>query len=207
MIVQASPTRARKWLAALLGVTLLWQVVVADVSCQEPGNAQSRLARYFVVPPEFDRADPRYESAWIFADGRRVATVADWQQRRAEILKYWHSVMGEWPPLIEKPHVELGAKEPREGLTQFAVKIETAPGRIVEDAYLLLPAGPGPFPAVLVVYYEAKTGIGRGMSEHRDFALQLARRGFVTLSFGGRSRDVLSHARKLPHSAAAVSCL
>jgi hypothetical protein len=35
-----------------------------------------------------------------------------------------------------------------------------------------------------VVYYEAKTGIGRGKEKLRDFAYQLARRGFVTLSLG-----------------------
>jgi hypothetical protein len=35
-----------------------------------------------------------------------------------------------------------------------------------------------------VVYYDAKTGIGRGTQPLRDFAWQLARRGFVTLSVG-----------------------
>ena len=56
---------------------------------------------------------------------------------------------------------------------------------MVDDAYLLRPDGQGPFPAVVVVYYEAKTGIGMGKSPLRDFAWQLARRGFVTLSLGG----------------------
>ena len=48
-----------------------------------------------------------------------------------------------------------------------------------------MPEGNGPFPAVLVVYYDAKTGIGQGTEGLRDFAFQLARRGFVTLSMGG----------------------
>ena len=39
-------------------------------------------------------------------------------------------------------------------------------------------------PAVLVVFYEAKTGIGRGKAARLDFAWQLAKRGFVTLSLG-----------------------
>jgi hypothetical protein len=38
---------------------------------------------------------------------------------------------------------------------------------------------------VVVVFYEAKTGIGQGKSLRRDFALQLAKRGFVALSLGG----------------------
>ena len=55
----------------------------------------------------------------------------------------------------------------------------------MSDAYLLVPDGKGPFPAVVVVFYEANTGIGKGKAEFRDFAIQLAKRGFVTLSLGG----------------------
>jgi hypothetical protein len=91
--------------------------------------------------------------------------------------------MGPWPPLLEKPRIEYRAKEHRENFTQHQLNLEVAPGRMTEDAYLLVPDGAGPFPAVLVGYYDAKTGIGRG-KELRDFAYQLARRGFVTLSLG-----------------------
>jgi dienelactone hydrolase len=49
--------------------------------------------------------------------------------------------------------------------------------------YLLVPDGDGPFPAVLVVYYDAETGAGLG-KELRDFGLQLANRGVVALSIG-----------------------
>jgi hypothetical protein len=41
----------------------------------------------------------------------------------------------------------------------------------------------GRLPAVLVVFYDAETGIGLGR-ERRDFGYQLARRGFVVLSIG-----------------------
>jgi hypothetical protein len=126
-----------------------------------------------------------YRSPLKFDDGTPVRDAKGWGKRRAEILAYWHGAMGAWPPVIEKPKLELGAKERREGVTQYAAKVETAPGRTVDDAYLLVPDGKGPFPAVLVVYYEAKTGVGLGKAELRDFALQLAKRGFVTLSLGG----------------------
>ncbi|MCA9050934.1 MAG: dienelactone hydrolase family protein, partial [Planctomycetaceae bacterium] len=49
--------------------------------------------------------------------------------------------------------------------------------------YLLIPAADGPHPAVVTVFYEPETAIGHN-NPHRDFALQLARRGFVTLSIG-----------------------
>jgi hypothetical protein len=51
------------------------------------------------------------------------------------------------------------------------------------DGYLLVPDGRGPCPAVLVVYYEPETAIGRGKGL-RDFASRLAPRGFVALSLG-----------------------
>jgi hypothetical protein len=92
--------------------------------------------------------------------------------------------MGPWPALLERPKIEYLEKERRANFTQHHIRLETAPGRATEDAFLLIPDGPGPFPAVLVVYYDAKTGIGQGKAELRDFAFQLAKRGFVALSLG-----------------------
>lgn len=146
----------------------------------------AKIAPYFHPSKELATDLGSYRSPLKFDDGTEVKTPADWDKRRKEIRSHWHGLMGEWPALIEKPKVELGAKEDRDGVTQYKLKIETAPGRVVEDAYLLVPAGKGPFPAVVVVFYEADTGIGRGKKgEFRDFAIQLARRGFVTLSLGG----------------------
>ena len=54
--------------------------------------------------------------------------------------------MGTWPPLIEKPRIEYLERERRDRLTQHHVRLEIAPGRTTEDAYLLLPHGDGPFP-------------------------------------------------------------
>ncbi len=157
-------------------------VFAGPVFADEP---PAKLAPFFKPPAEFAKDFGPYRSPLTFDDGTVVKNAADWTKRRAEIRKYWHGQMGEWPALIEKPKVDLGAKTDRDGVTQHALRIETAPGRTVEDAYLLVPAGKGPFPAVVVVFYEANTGIGKGKSEFRDFAIQLAKRGFVTLSLGG----------------------
>jgi dienelactone hydrolase len=145
----------------------------------------AKLAPHFKPPAEYADDFGTYRSPLKFDDGTAVRTAEEWRKRRTEILTYWHAQMGEWPPLIEKPKVEYVEKERRDGVTRHRIKIETAPGRVVDDAYLLVPDGPGRFPAVLVVYYEAKTGVGLGKSELRDFAIQLAKRGFVTLSLGG----------------------
>lgn len=145
----------------------------------------AKLLPYFAPPKELADNFGAFRSPLKFDDGTTVKTPADWQQRRAEIKKYWHGLMGEWPALLEKPKVELGAKEDRDGVTQHKLRIETAPGRAVEDAYLLTPTGKGPFPAVVVVFYEADTAIGRGKKTFRDYGIQLAKRGFVVLSLGG----------------------
>jgi hypothetical protein len=90
--------------------------------------------------------------------------------------------MGAWPPLIERPKVEVLGAERRESFEQRRVRVEVAGGR-AWDGYLLVPDGEGPFPAVLVVFYEPETAVGRG-KPGLDFAYQLARREFVTLSLG-----------------------
>ena len=163
-------------------------LVLASVLVATPGFAAEppkKLAPYFQPPAEFAKDFGNFRSPLTFDDGTTAKTVADWHQRRAEIRKYWHAQMGAWPALLAKPKVERGRKEERDGIAQYPLKIETAPGRTVDDAYLLVPPGKGPFPAVLVVFYEANTGIGKGKAAFRDFALQLAKRGFVTLSLGG----------------------
>jgi dienelactone hydrolase len=56
------------------------------------------------------------------------------------------------------------------------------------EGYLLVPKGDGPFPAVLVPFYEPLTSIGqgakgKGVGTH-DYGLQMVKRGCVTLSIG-----------------------
>ncbi|MFM7114159.1 MAG: sialidase, partial [Planctomycetota bacterium] len=144
------------------------------------------LAPHFKPPAELAGAMGKHKSPLVFDNGNPVKTPADWARRREEIKAYWHGMMGAWPPIIAKPAVEHLDKQMIDGVAVTRIRIETAPGRHVSDAYLLKPAsGSGPFPAAVVVYYEAGTGIGKGKEPLRDYAIQLARRGFVTLSLGG----------------------
>ncbi|MBO0700634.1 MAG: dienelactone hydrolase family protein [Zavarzinella sp.] len=142
------------------------------------------LAAYFTPPGEFAGKYGDYKSPLRFADGTEVKTADDWKRRRQEILKTWHGLMGPWPEPIEKPKIETLDKQRRDNFTQHHIRIEVAPGKTTEDAYLLVPDGKGPFPAVVVVFYDAATGVGLGKKNLRDFALQLAKRGFVALSLG-----------------------
>jgi hypothetical protein len=148
----------------------------------DAGAVPETLATAFRPPPQYAGDLGAYRSPLVFDDGRPVRDAADWPRRRREILDAWHGFMGAWPPLIEKPRFEVLGTERREGYDQRRVRVEVAPDRTTEG-YLLIPDGRGPFPAVLVVFYEPETAIGRGKGQ-RDFADRLARRGFVALSIG-----------------------
>ena len=143
------------------------------------------LAPFFTPPAEFARDFGDYRSPLKFADGRTVKTAAEWPARRAEILKSWHERLGAWPALLEKPHIEIRTTERRENFTQHQVRVDIGPGAKQCDGYLLVPDGSGPFPAALAVFYEPETAVGLNpKSQMRDFAYQLVKRGFVTLSIG-----------------------
>ena len=165
------------------GLALVGQSLAAD-----PDSAWRQIGPCFTPPAEFANDFGRYKSPLQFHDGRRVMSAADWAERRVDILRYWHKVMGPWPALIEKPKIEYLTTTNRENFTQHRVRVEIAPGQTAEG-YLLMPEGQRPFPAVLVPYYEPETSVGLSTNKNRDFAYQLAKRGFVTLSIGSPGGD------------------
>jgi len=159
----------------------------AGKAADEPPVAAvwNQIASFFAPPPEYAGDYGHYRSPLRFYNGDAVKTPADWQRRRQEILARWHGMLGPWPAVIEQPQVEILETARRENFHQHRIRFEWLPKEMTEG-YLLVPEGQGARPAVLVVYYEPETAIGRG-KEYRDFAYQLARRGFVTLSMGNRA--------------------
>lgn len=149
---------------------------------QRDADPWSRLAPYFSPPEEFIGKFGNYRSPLQFSDGTKVRTPEDWKRRRHEIQKQWTELLGAWPALIEKPQVEILESTRRDNFMQHRIRFQWTP-RETTTAYLLIPDGEGKRPAVLTVYYEPETAIGL-KGELRDFAYQLARRGFVTLSIG-----------------------
>ena len=143
----------------------------------------AKLAPFFRPPPELAKDLGSYRSPLLFADGTPVKTATDWAKRRQEIRKQWIDLLGPWPDLIAKPKLESAATEKGDGFTLNQVRVQVAPDRTT-DGYLLVPDGKGPFPAVVVVFYEPETGIGKGKNPMNAFALLLAKRGFITLSIG-----------------------
>ncbi len=141
-----------------------------------------KIEPYFSPPQEFENKYGDYRSPLKFYNGKTVATARDWQKRRKEILDQWNKMMGNWPKFIKSQQPEIIAETSRDGIQQYQIRFYWTPNETTM-AYLLIPPGVGKKPAVITVYYEPETAIGMG-KPYRDFAIQLAKRGFVTLSIG-----------------------
>lgn len=165
----------------LLAVVLLGMGSIAALAA--PAKAPpADLTPFFRAPRALAKDLGTLRSPLQFDDGRTVKSPRDWSARRREIRAYWQREMGTWPAPLEHPQMETLAETRRENFTQRKLRLEVAPGRR-NDVYLLTPDGKGPFPAMLVVYYDPETGVGLG-KEGRDFGYQLVKRGFVVLSVG-----------------------
>ncbi|MFL2903569.1 MAG: alpha/beta hydrolase family protein [Limisphaerales bacterium] len=146
-------------------------------------NSTDGLSEFFIPPNEWKGKLGNYRSPLIFNDESKVETLKDWSQRRIEIRNIWMQLMGQWPKLIIEPKVMILSEIQREDFRQLKVRFKWTP---VESTtgYLLIPNGKGKRPAVVTVYYEPESAVGLKDNPFRDYAMQLARRGFVTLSIG-----------------------
>lgn len=152
---------------------------------QKASDIWKEMAHYFSPPEEFKGQYGEYRSPLKFYDGLQVKTSEDWQKRRTEILVRWNELMGKWPPLIKNQKMEVLESIHKDGFAQLRVRFYWIPNEKTEG-YLLVPDGNAKKSAVITTYYEPETAIGLGKPDHanRDFAYQLAKRGFVTLSIG-----------------------
>jgi arylsulfatase A len=148
--------------------------------------------KLFAVPPKYaTNVSSKYPPPLAFNDGTRVTDKSQWPKRRQEIMAFWHNTLGPWPPLLDKPKLEIRETTLRNSLKQHKVRVEVAPSHLT-DGILIVPPGNGErrkFPAIVVPYYDPENSVGQGDQTNRDFGYQLARRGFVTLSIGSPGGD------------------
>ena len=192
----APPRRARrKIIPRLLAALGTGSLAATTLLAASPAALPADLAPYFSPPASaIAPPDPR-RSPLLRADGTRLTTAADWALERAAIRARWFALLGPWPDLLAAPKLEVVRTESRDDFTQQFIRLELAPG-FVQDAILLVPRGPGPFPAVVVPFYEPATSAGLAVTPAgtptkplRDFGAQLARRGFVALCLGSPGGD------------------
>ncbi len=167
----------------LFFLPLLFQKTTAQTINKE--SAWQKIVPYFSAPDQFKDQFGAYRSPLKFYDGRPVKNPADWNKRRVEILNRWNGMMGKWPALITNQKLEILDSTRIEGFTRYRVRFSWIPGQKT-NGYLMVPDGKGKKPAVITVYYEPETaaGLGRADLPDRDFAYQLCKKGFVTLSLG-----------------------
>lgn len=170
-------------LAICLGISL--------AGCQGNKNTQNddssalwnKLSPYFHPPVSYRNIYGSYRSPLLFYNGDSVRTAKDWLKRRAEIRDKWMDLLGRWPAALTGQEFEILDTLHRENFRQHRVRFYWTPNEQTEG-YLLIPDKKGKKPAVITVYYEPETAIGAGGKPNRDFAYQLAKRGFITLSIG-----------------------
>lgn len=157
------------------------------LSSGQDSTIWKEIAPYFAPPDSLEGQLGNFRSPLQFYDGTRVKTTEDWQRRRTEILEQWHGLMGKWPALLDQQKLIVDSSTQKEGYVQHHVRFKWLPNEWT-DGYLLVPDGGSErkHPAVIIVFYEPETAVGIGGKPQRDFARQLVRRGFVTLSIGTR---------------------
>ncbi|HTU22220.1 MAG TPA: prolyl oligopeptidase family serine peptidase [Gemmataceae bacterium] len=121
-----------------------------------------------------------------------VKTVADWAKRRAEVIRGMETVMGKLPGEEKRCPLDMKVEQEADGGTYVRRLITYAsePGSRV-PAYLLIPKdvleGKKKVPAILCLHGTDNvighgTVVGLGKRPNRGYALELAKRGYVTLA-------------------------
>ncbi len=143
----------------------------------------NQISSYFTPPEKYINQYGNYRSPLTFNNGDTVKTKEEWLLRKKEIKDTWMGMMGQWPPIIENQKLQIIETEEKETYTQHKVSFYWTPKEQTE-AYLLIPHQKGKKPAVITTFYEPETAVGLGKKPNRDFALQLTKNGFITLSLG-----------------------
>jgi dienelactone hydrolase len=145
------------------------------------------MARGAEPPTYAEQSDLTYVLA---ADGTRtpICTEADWRRRREHILLSMQQVMGPLPRRDKPTPLDVQVVEERTvgglGWRKLAYRTDRDSQRVT--TWLLAPTGAKSLPAVLCLHQttpggkDATVGLSDRPSMH--YALELARRGYVTLS-------------------------
>ena len=146
-------------------------------------KAWNKIKDYFNPPVIYKDNYGNYRSPLLLNNGDTIKNVNDWNKKRKEIKDTWMNLMGKWPPIIKNQKFEILDTLKRENFYQYRVRFYWVPNEQTEG-YLLIPDKRGKKPAIISVFYEPETAIGIGGKPNRDFAYQLTKRGFITLSLG-----------------------
>ena len=115
----------------------------------------------------------------------RVATADEWRRKRADIRARVLDMMGPMPEASAPLAPETAGRTEEAGYSRIKVIYRAADGGPV-PAWLLMPKGRGPFPAVLAAHPTHESGkdsvVGLDAKPHQVYGKELAERGFVVLA-------------------------
>jgi len=129
----------------------------------------------------------------------RYSSPAEWQRRAAYLREHILAASGLLPPPEKTPlRAEAFDEQKHEDYSVFKVLFQSLPGFFV-TGNLYVPAGPGPFPAVLLPHGHWIYGRleNTEISSVPGSAINLARQGFVAFSYDMVGYD---DSRQLPHT-------
>lgn len=119
------------------------------------------------------------------AEAGRISTRPEWETRRRDILARTLDVMGE-PPAANPPlDARIESRTAVAGYERLKVSYTSVEGERI-PAWLLMPPGAGPFPAVLALHETDVAGkdsvVGLAGRPYTQYGAELAARGFVVLA-------------------------
>jgi hypothetical protein len=176
--VRGAPGRS----AIILVLLGLGPVAPGSIPVRAEGPATPRLPRDNLLVYRGEGQEPR-----------PVRTIEDWTRRRAEVLAGMQAVMGRLPGEEKRCRLEMKVEEEVDcgRYVRRLITYASEPGSRV-PAYLLVPKdalkGDGPrAPAVLCLHGTDNvvghgTVVGVGAKPNRQYASELAERGYVTLA-------------------------
>ena len=141
------------------------------------------LADVQTPPASVPDKAPSLAPLLLDGQGRKLATLAAWKRRRAELRRRWSEFLGTVRCERPKPKLTVVEEDRPEGCIRQLVRYESEPGILVEG-YLLRPAShEGPRPGVVCLHstvgHTIRQPAGVEGNPAKAFGLKLARRGFV----------------------------
>ncbi len=126
----------------------------------------------------------------VDSEGKEISveSLIDWEEKRKKVLVAMQEVMGPLPGNEKRCALDMKVEEEVDcgRYVRRFITYAAEPGDRV-TAYLLVPKGEGPFPAVLCLHptdnvVGHKVVVGLSDKTNRAYASELAERGFVTLA-------------------------
>ncbi len=129
---------------------------------------------------------PSLPDLLVGPDGSTINTPAQWRLAREKLRKEWRRFLGDLP----RPRCELSPRTLETAaidgsIQRTLLELQVEPG-IWMRCYLFLPPGKEPFPACICLHSTTEETIrqpaGLGSQPEKAFALDLARRGYITIA-------------------------